>query len=277
MSEEAAVQEEAAEPAAAPAAAAQAPAESGNWYDSLPDTMREDPNITKFSSVETMASSWLNAQQMIGRDKIPMPVTDDDWSDVYTRLGKPESAELYQIAAPEGIEIDDVRQGAFKEMAHNAGFNQGQMEKASEFYFNMLAEDSKASNDAIESHLAETSTALKAEWGEKFDHNLAVSERVIDEFGGDDFREFMTLDVSELPKGTQLNNIPQVIKMLAAVGNGMIEDNKLEGLAPSGQTPAEMEDERNSLMAHPAYTDKRHPEHAAVLKKVTALFDKQFA
>ena len=95
------------EPAAAVVAPVVTPAAAeGNWYDSLPQDMREDQNITKFESVEVLAKSWQHAQKMIGADKIPMPQTDDDWSNVYTRLGRPYEANLYNIEAPEGF--DDI-------------------------------------------------------------------------------------------------------------------------------------------------------------------------
>ena len=58
---------------------------------------------------------------MIGAEKIPMPPTDDDYSAGYNRLGCPESADLYQDTAPEGVEINEDMQNSYKTVAHELG------------------------------------------------------------------------------------------------------------------------------------------------------------
>ena len=116
------------EPAAAvaPVVPAAVPAGDGNWYDSLPQDMREDQNITKFESVEVLAKSWQHAQKMIGADKIPMPQTDDDWSNVYTRLGRPYEANLYNIEAPEGFEVKQAEKNILKQFCPKHALKQEQ-------------------------------------------------------------------------------------------------------------------------------------------------------
>ena len=44
---------------------------------------------------------------MIGADKVAIPgkyATDEDWSEVYNKLGRPETADLYnlEVNLPEG-------------------------------------------------------------------------------------------------------------------------------------------------------------------------------
>ena len=37
-----------------------------------------------------VARSYINAEQLIGRDKIPIPKTPEEWDATYKRLGKPD-------------------------------------------------------------------------------------------------------------------------------------------------------------------------------------------
>jgi len=69
-----------------------------NWREMLSEDIRGDERLAKFETLEGLAKSYINAEQMIGREKIPMPKSDEEWQDVYNRLGRPESAEGYGLA-----------------------------------------------------------------------------------------------------------------------------------------------------------------------------------
>lgn len=242
-----------------------------SWRDSLPEDMRNDTGLSKFSDVSGLAKSYMNLEQMLGRDKIPMPVTDEDWSGVYGRLGRPEEASGYEMKTPEGVTFDETAQQNMCDMAHKMGLNQKQMEGVSGWVFSELQGRKAADNTSTEQALEETTAALKTEWGEKYDQNVNVALRAVEEFGGDDLREF--LNKSKIG-GQALGNHPAMIKMLADIGGKMMEGGKLEGSGTLVQTPEEMQNEVNTLMAHSAYTDRRNPEHAQINKKVQALFAK---
>jgi len=253
---------------------AEAPAEGGNWYDSLPQEMREDQNITKFDSVETMAKSWQNAQRLIGADKIPMPQTDDDWSNTYARLGRPEEAAAYEISAPEGFEIDEQAQGAFKDIAHSVGLNQQQMSKLTAWYFSDQQARGEAQAGATEAATNEQIAALKAEWGNAFEQNVQIANRAVTEFASEADVKFLQ---ENTVNGVKLADHPVLARMFGNIGKSMMESGKLEGVgSEQAKTPQEIEDERNSLMAHPAYMDKRHPEHQQIMRRVQDSFKLQY-
>ena len=59
-----------------------------------------------------LAKSYVNAQSMIGADKVAIPgkhATDEDWGEVYRRLGRPDTPEGYELVneVPEGVEAND--------------------------------------------------------------------------------------------------------------------------------------------------------------------------
>ena len=79
-----------------------------NWKDALPEEVREDPSMQAIQSVDNLAKSYVNAQKMVGSDKIIVPnkyAEDNEWNDVFTKLGLPEKAEDYDLTFKE---TDDV-------------------------------------------------------------------------------------------------------------------------------------------------------------------------
>lgn len=258
------------EPATPPAGA---PDES-NWYDTLPQDMREDQNITKFDSVEAMGKSWLNAQRLIGADKIPMPQTDEDWGNTFNRLGRPEEASGYTITAPEGTTVNEEAQTAFLEMAHQVGLSQKQVEQIAEWDIGQKSAATEANNSATEAATNEAVNGLKTEWGDAFDQNVGIANRAINEFVDENELAFLKDNSID---GVKLADHPTLVKLFANIGKGMMESGKLEGVgSEQAMTPQEIEDKRSTLMSNPAYTDNRHPEHKQIMRQVQQLFEQQF-
>jgi hypothetical protein len=253
---------------------APAPASDAKWYDTLPSEMREDQNVTKFDSVESLTKSWLNAQRMIGQDKIPMPQTDEDWGNVYSRLGRPDDVTGYKIEAPEGAEINADAQSAFLDVAHKIGLNQTQVQALAQWEFDQSAANKQASDTASETALNEKANALKAEWGQAFEQNAGIAKRAIAEFATDSDKDFLNNAVID---GVKAGDHPVMAKLFHNIGKAMMESGKLEGLGKEGvMSPQELEDKTSTLMSNPAYTDKRHPEHQMINRQVQELFKQRF-
>ncbi len=66
------------------------------WKEAISEEYRSNPNIEKFTELDALAKSYINAVSMIGTDKIPLPgksATDEQWNEVYNKLGRPEFAQ----------------------------------------------------------------------------------------------------------------------------------------------------------------------------------------
>jgi len=254
-------------PATPPAGA---PDES-NWYDTLPQDMRDDQNITKFDSVEAMGKSWLNAQRLIGADKIPMPQTDEDWGNTFNRLGRPEEASGYEVNIPEGIEVSAENQTKFLEFSHKIGLNQKQVQEFVDWDIEQKSTATEAHDSATESATNEAISGLKSEWGAAFDQNVGIANRAINEFVNETELSFLQDNSID---GVKLADHPVMVKLFANVGKGMMESGKLEGVgSEQAMTPNEMQEKANTLMSNKAYTDNRHPEHKQLVRQVTQLFE----
>lgn len=241
---------------------------TGNdFLSSLPEDIRSEPSLQTFSDASTLAKSYVNAQKMIGADKIIVPRTDEEWDTAYNKLGRPETSADYALSIPD--EYKDATgdfTNHFRELGHKLGFSQKQMEGINDWYWQTMAataEEAAKNND----HSREAAEAqLKELWGEKYEGNLAIADRTMKAFADGKLEE--TLEKADL-----LSN-PVVAEFLAEVGNRMLSEDELSGVghAPNRSSPEELRSEISAEMAHPAYTDKKHPQHKTQVAKVQSLF-----
>ena len=98
------------------------------WRDAIPEEIRGHKSLEHIQDVGSLAKSYVNAQSMIGADKVAIPgkhATDDDWGEVYRRLGRPDEPEGYQLDnnPGEGIEPNEQMLQWFMGAAHEAGLS----------------------------------------------------------------------------------------------------------------------------------------------------------
>ena len=244
----------------------------GSWFDSFSEDIRGNQDITKFNSAEELAKSYINAQTLIGRDNIPMPVTEDDWANTYNRLGRPETADGYELQV-DSEAINPEFQQSFLEKAHSLGLSNKQVQALTEWNLSLsdgseevALQQEQATQEAVES--------LKKDWGNAFEQNVNIANRALNEFVSSEDIDFIT--ETEIG-GVKLADHPVMARILHNVGKGLMEDVKFEGKGNElVLSPNELQDKQSSLMAHPAYFDRNHPEHASIKRQVTDLFKLQY-
>lgn len=239
--------------------------QGGNWRDSLSEDLRNNDSLSKFTDINALAKSYVNAESMIGKDKIVLPTNESEWSEAYNKLGRPETAEGYDVSLPENTPIDENFFSGFKQAAHDAGLNQAQLQKLTEWY---TGETGKAIQDqqlSQENAYNDSVAALKHTWGEKFDQNLNLANRVLDQFGSD--------ELSALLDQTGLDNNPVMTEFLFNVSKLSSEGTLEQGQGQADSLdPTQIQDKINELMATNAYVDKMDPGHTSTVGKVQKLF-----
>jgi hypothetical protein len=245
----------------------------GDWRSALPEDIRDNPSFAKFNDVTSLASSYVNLQSHLGRDKIAKPVTDSDWDDVYEFLGRPESADKYEIELPEGLpdeiasQFNDEKLSLFKQEAHKLGLNAEQVKRLVAWQAGNMSKQHEAYKGIIDQSMEQGESALRQEWGRAYDQNLGFARKAFVEYGGDALAAKM--------ESSGLGNDPDVLKAFANIAKTTMADKDLAGPSSGTRmalTPEEARSEASTIMSHPAYTDKRHPEHNSMVKKVQGLF-----
>ena len=241
------------------------------WKDSISQEFREDPNISKFTEIDALAKSYINATRMIGQDKVAVPnenSTDDQWNEVYGKLGRPESADKYKLEVnSETAQIDEGSIKSFAENAHKLGLNNKQAQGILEYYKDSMEGSAQQSKIDTETAQAQSEAELRKEWGRSFDENLKKAASVA--------KANMNEDVlnMQLKDGTRLGDHPSIIKGFANIANLMSED-KMIGTDEDSATGGRNLDEEISKIVNDRdgpYWNKGHPDHDKIVQQVFTL------
>ena len=211
MSEEAIEQVAQSEPTVLETPAEVAQGGSGNdFLQTIPEELRDHPSLSPIKDVENLARSYVNAQRLIGADKIPVPVnpTDEDLDNIYNRLGRPESVDGYEIAVDGNIVTEDVAK-SYADIAHKLRLTPDQANGIMDYYRSMAGSASEISVEAETQQRSQTEISLRKEWGDDFDARIEDAGKIAQQFGGGELLEMKLAD------GTKVGNHPDFIKAFA--------------------------------------------------------------
>ena len=147
-----------------------------SWKETISEEFRNDPNISKFTEIDALAKSYINATRMIGSDKVIIPnnnSTDDQWNEVYDKLGRPESSDKYKLDfKSEVTPIDENAIKAFADVAHKTGLNEKQAQSILDFYKQNSENTAQQLKIDTETAQAKSQQLLRQEWGKQYDENI---------------------------------------------------------------------------------------------------------
>jgi hypothetical protein len=195
---------------------------------------------------------------MVGADKIILPnkyATEDEWGNIYSKLGRPEAPDKYEVKLPEKSGISEEFLSGIKQTAYKAGLNSKQVNEFVNFYNGQLELSQKNIQELTQKEIEKDIGALKQEWGAAYDSKIKAAQVALKEFGGPDI--FKYLEESGLHTDTKL------AKLFAKIGESLGEDKGIGGEKSTSNmlTPDEANRELSNLWSNPAYTDKGHPDH----------------
>lgn len=252
------------------AAAAAGPAMEPDWTSGLNDEQRALLKTKGWKAPGAVLESYRHLEKLIGRDKIALPKEGDSeaWNAVYDRLGRPESAEGYEIAVPEGVERDTAFEEQMRGLFHKAGLSKAQVAALAEGWHGYLGAETARGEDARIERAEREEEALRSEWGGSFDRRMEQARRAARRFGDAEI-----IDGLEEAVGRAA-----VFKMFARIGSAMAEDD-LEGEASeSFSQPGSVRAQIAALKADPAFREAwlehSHPGHQQAVARMAALTEK---
>ena len=241
------------------------------WKEAISEEFRNDPNIEKFTEIDALAKSYINATQMIGKDKVAVPnknSTDDQWNEVYDKLGRPESADKYTLnAKSEVVPIDEQAIKQFAENAHQLGLNNKQAQGILEFYKNNMEGMAKQAKVDTETAQAQSTQQLRQEWGREFDTNIKKAGALAKANMNPEI-----LDM-QLKDGMRLGDHPEIIKGFAKIAGMMSEDKIVSTESENVSSNTDVETEISDIMNNKdgPYWNRSHPDHDKVVQQVYTL------
>jgi hypothetical protein len=231
---------------------------SGNdFLNMIPEDLREHPSLSPIKDVGNLAKSYINAQQLIGADKLPAPKnpSEEQLSAIYNYLGKPESADAYEFAVDGNVITEEVA-ASYKDVAHKLNLTPQQASGILDYYKGLADSSQQQAGQQMELQREEVENNLKKEWGQAYDQKIAGAGQVINQFGSPEMLEWQLAD------GTKLGNHPEFIKAFANIADFRqsvtSEDTITNATSSRAMTPKEAQAEIDSIMSSSEYTDRKN-------------------
>ena len=248
---------------------AEAETKEYNFKDLIPQDYREEKALQNFNSMEDFVKSYLSAQKLVGANKIAVPnkmATDEDWQQVFKKLGAPEKPEDYKYSFSEEI-INPDQLKAFNETAHRLGLLPQQAERLIKFYNEMNTDAEQSKYQIAEQKQMEVEAELRKEFGANYTKRIEQAKKLATETFSKEL-----LNETILKDGSRLGDNPEVIKAFSMLADKLSEDEIIKGDGLGYMTASELEKEISELTEEGSpYWNKSHPNHKKTVDQVLKL------
>jgi len=250
---------------------------SSDWRSMLPEDLRDHSALTSINDVPNLAKSFVNAQSMIGRDKIAIPSqhsSPEDWDQVYEKLGRPEGPDNYEMELPENSNEDLV--GWYRNTAHELGLNNAQAQMLANKYNEFASAQLEANTPDVVALQNEQAGILKKEYGAKFDENMSLGNSIVTEFGQEGMTELVLAD------GTRLGDSAVFAQTMVSIGEFIrerISEDAFEGIsqAQGGLSPDDISDQLLEIeRADSPLFDPMHSQHREYVERRNRLYELKY-
>jgi hypothetical protein len=224
------------------------------------------PMFSSIKSMDDVVKGYYNAQKMVGSDKIVVPgknSSSDDWRNFYVKGGLPEKFDDYKVELPKSFDNQEFN-SEFLKTAYENNVNPAQLQKLTEMFEKSnekLISDYEASQAQ---EIQNATNALKQEWGQGFEKQLARANRVVKHFGGEEMHKAVL--------GSDLANNSHFIKLMAKIGEKMTGEDtfQYESTSTFGMTKDEARSKMNAIYGdmNSPYFNRDHAQHKEFLDKM---------
>lgn len=238
----------------------------------LPDDVLTDPSLKAIQNIPGLLKSYVNAQKLVGADKVIIPgkdAPDEDWKAFFQKTGVPAEFDDYGVDVPE-TEDEAAKDyfGEFIKQAHEAGLMPKQAKKLAEFQMNYAADQAKEQEGRFIAALEEQEARFREEEGDKYNDTVYGAKLVVKQF--DDTGDFSKL-VDEDPT---FGSNPTLIRFLSKISGHLTEDTfRGHSVSNVGTSVDEAQQKLNNIMAdyQGPYYNNEHPDHKRVVQEVGRL------
>lgn len=252
------------DPAAPPPAAPPAtppPAAPSNWRDSLPDDLKANDTLATVPDVPTLAKNYLATKAMTGRKAYDLPDANwkpEQWKEWNKAIGVPDAPDKYSPVDKELIEKAGVKPEVLSAATgkfHELGLTDRQTRGILDWFLGDTANGLKMQNEAKAAERAQGESALKQEWGDKYEAKAGLLKAWLKEYADPEFVAFVD--------SNGLGSNPAFIKAIVKSGEKTLEDNSRMGIksplggdADRASAVAEIEAMKSNRLNDRAYSEK---------------------
>ncbi len=245
-----------------------------DWRAGLPEELASHSAIQDISTIEDLAKATINAQKLVGADKIVLPGKEAEasaWDSVYNKLGRPEKADEYSVPE-EGVsqEIVDQFKKSFSADAHRLGLTNQQFAGLARVVSEQAAATEKTVEEKKTATREEAIQQLREKFGAAYEQNVSLAKTAVERFGG---KELMDKIASR-----GLGNDVEFIEAMSKIGRMVAQDEVVGGGGKQGfvMSPDEAKKEIDRKLADPdfraAYFTGHHPGHSVAIEEMQNLY-----
>ena len=239
--------------AAAPDAAATPPAD--DWLPEKYRVTKDDGTLDLEASAKKMGDGYKSLVTRLGTDEKP-PASPDEY--------KPEGL-------PDGFNFDEIKADpqyqSFLKGAHSRGLTNSQVSYVLSEY---LARTPEIVGEVQRLTVEEAKAELGKVWADpgSFETNIQAANRAAKAYAGQGDEPGSINRLME-----KFGTDPDFLIFAARVGAEIGEDKSPTAGIPNDA--ASLDSAIAELRADPAYMDKKHPQHAQAVQRMTALYEKR--
>lgn len=238
------------------------------------EEFRNDEGLSKYTSQDAFIKAVLDDRKANGEAvKLPgVEATDEEWAQVYNKLGRPETPEGYELSKtlPEGLDFNEDFYNEFLQNIHTAGLSKKQANKLYDWYNTKCAELNKDISAKIEASykksVDDAVVALKKEWGTDYQKNLDSAVAMANKFLSPATKQYLN--------ASKLGNNPLLIKDFYNLSK-QVSGAQMRGDGPSGNVSslAELEAKMAQNLRAADYTTNRalQQENKEIAEKIAQL------
>jgi hypothetical protein len=246
---------------------------SAPWYEGFEDAdVKGSKTLAKFTGTNDRELLGAVAKGYVNLEKMPRGVSvpkdgapQAEWDTFYEKLGRPKTVDEYgiELQVPEGLQWNKEAEKHLLTKAHERGLTKTQAEGLLNDYLALANEGQiQIARDRAQ-NTEEAFGVIKQEWGGLTDQNLALVQRVVQEFGGEDFKVYL--------EETGLGNDARFLKFAYSMGRPMLEDGLVRGEG-LGMKRTDAQAKIESLMKTEAWLKRDHPDHRATMQEINDLY-----
>lgn len=249
-----------------------------NWVpEDYREEFRNDEGLSKYTSQNEFIKDMLEQRRTsVGAIKLPgAEASEEEWSKVYAKLGRPETPEGYELSKtlPEGLDFNEDMYNEFTQTIHTAGLSKKQATKLYEWYNGKCAELNKNIAAQVEASykksVDDAVVALKKEWGTDYQKNLDSAVAMANKFLSPATKQYLN--------ASKLGNNPLLIKDFYNLSK-QVSGAQMRGDGPSGSVSslAELEAKLAQNLRAADYTTNKslQQENKEIAEKIAQLQSK---
>jgi hypothetical protein len=189
----------------------------------LPEPLKASKTLKRYADKATLADAYIELERRLGRSAV-IPGKDakpEEWESLFSRLGRPKTANDYALTPFAGFQSDPVLDAAFKAEAFKKGVSADAAQALYATVTQRIVQDEDARKAEVIRKQAGALEALKSSLGDQYQPGLELAHKT--------YAIVFSPEAMAVFKDAGLEDNPVFIQDLIKLGKRFGNDSLVEG------------------------------------------------